>query len=169
MLRRRLVVAGLGVTLLLAAAPQAAAERDRPPNAKLIVGDTVQRGSRHSYCWGEFCGETVGYAFPEPRRVPAGRSARIRIWSDLPIRRADLDGWRRARPTVEGPEPAGRELDLKIGVHPVVREGELRGRVVTFRLPQRPGDLWLDLTIRWPNDDLGRRRSASYSFALELT
>ena len=141
----------------------ASAGGDRPPRTRLIVGDRGQTGRLGSYCWDNLCADVIGFPLPRATRVPADRDAVIRIRGRGQPDSVDLWGWRRVREDEFGTvRSVGRPRVFRTGLRRILRDGERHGWAVLFSLPEREGDLYLDLFVRWQRGD------ASYGFHLDL-
>lgn len=155
------------LTFALVPAPPASPSNHQPPRARLVTGENVQVRRPYTFCWTASGGSGIcADGFPKYRRAIAadgGERATIRIPNPASIGRADLDGYRNVRDTDFGQQAYGGHRDFNLRIRPNRANGEIQGWRIRFRLPDREGHLYLDLSIRWPS-----RGDAFYALHVKL-
>ena len=171
---RKLVVSTLMVAAVVAASVPAVAHDHRPPRTKLTARNVEQAGRLGSYCWSH-AGDEPGFherlcvdaifSWPQAQRTRAGRPARIRIFKTTAPEDFSLRAWRRVD---ENQFPVGDGRALK---HQI-RQATVDGRTVhdvTFRLPGRPGHLYIEMFGTWQDTEGGDTlQDAFWHFHLRL-
>ena len=135
----------------------------------LRSSDARQEGNLGSYCWdfegGGQCADTFGYNFPRADATPSGRAARIRIRRNHKPSSARLHAWRHVD---EDGQPQGDGWRVARDIKKRARDGRTVYDIV-FRLPKKPGHLYLSLFARWrPREGRYGAGDASYDFHLKL-
>ena len=145
----------------------------RPPKVELRVGGGSQRGSTIGFCWAvpndtglyrESCADSAGYQWDRPMRVKARRMARLILPRD---QRPDVLEFFYSRDVDRRGRPERPHRRLGHGLSTL----ELQGRkayVARFRLPKKPGPLYLVFRARWDDRGLGGG-SATWTFRLRVT
>ena len=162
------------VALVAAGAIPALAHDHAPPRTKLISGTTEQRGRQGSYCWTregpdpdtyeQLCVDMVP-GWPDVKRARAGRRARIRIFKPTAPRDVGVSVW---RDVDRNDVPQGEQRMLAYSVDPAVVNGN-RVHDVRFRLPRRPGHLYIELFATWPDQQgSDTRQDSFFQFHLRL-
>jgi hypothetical protein len=170
---KRLAVLATAALVLVGAIPVRAHDHE-PPRTKLISGSTEQRGRQGSYCWTKRGPEPDTYeqlcvdmipGWPRADRARAGRMARIRIFKRAVPRNVSVSVW---RDVDENGIPQGEQRMLEY----TVEAGRVNGnRVhdVRFRLPRRPGHLYIELFATWPDEQgSDMRQDSFFQFHLRL-
>lgn len=171
---RKLVIAALMAAAVVAASVPAFAHDHRPPRTKLTARNVEQAGRLGSYCWisagdepgfyERICVDAI-FSWPRAQRTRAGKNARIRIFKTTAPGELSLRGWRKVDEN-NFPVGDGRALDYEI------EESTADGNTVfdvTFRLPDRPGHLYIEMFGTWQDTEGdGARQDAFWHYHLRL-
>lgn len=171
---RKLVVAALMAAAVVAASVPAVAHDHRPPRTKLTARNVEQAGQLGSYCWSHatedpgvherLCVDSI-FTWPRAQRTRAGRPARIRIFKTTAPEDLNLRAWRKVD---ENNFPVGDGRDLTYAM----KQDTVDGRTVldvAFRLPPRPGHLYIEMFGTWQDTEGGETlQDAFWHFHLRL-
>lgn len=172
----RVITAGFLFAVLVppigsAAAPQELAPRKRPPKARIVADEGVQRGVLWSFCWtyteGDWgvgsCGDG-SYVWRTPLEVPPRSKAKLTFgWGQMPSH-LSIRGWSRVGRD-DLPRGSGRRLAYRLRPERSPGEG-ITGWAAHFRVPDRTGHFYVSSFAKWDGGSSGG--DASHSFHLRL-
>lgn len=126
---------------------------DPPPGARAISYAAYQDAELGNYCWDGVCVDRRP-TFPRPDKAGTGNRAHFQV---LFAERPDDFGLEAFRELDEFGRPAGKSRPIDARLKPVryIRSVPSYGYEVVFRLPRRPGHLYLAGFARWEGLDRG--------------
>lgn len=161
------------VLAILAATPPAVADDHEPPRTTLLSRGVAQEGRLGTRCWiypvpGGWVQECIDTIPDWPRAEPARAGAAASIVIEKAERPVDLaiQTWRRVD---KFGFPRSQQHDLKFELRRRLYRGEPAWEAV-FRLPRRPGHLYLSLFGIWEDTEVapGEPQDARWFFHLRL-
>jgi len=143
--------------------PTEAPAHDNPPRVEIRSYDTYQRAQRGSSCWDGLCVDRIP-TFPRADDAGTGNRAHYRI--KFP-ERPDSFSLAIYRELDQYGRPTGEATTVDATLSPVrlYQGAQISSYEAVFRLPKRPGDIYLVGTGSWAGDERG---DASWFSHLEL-
>ncbi len=133
--------------------PVAPPAHDRPPRVRLISYATRQTAKFGSYCWDGLCGDLIP-TFQKVAIAGTGNRAHYRVMFPERPDRFSLHAYRELD---ESGRPAGAATGIDADLSPVrlYAGAKVSSYEAVFRLPKRPGEVYLVGRGSWEGEDRG--------------